>query len=100
MFAEEFCYDLCDPRHVQSALQTNDRAIDLPKVGSASRRSIPGYIQIQIEPRPPRSDGNDWIASRRQKLMSLRPVRALPLSEIPTCESYSRQRHVRSGRPV
>src|ERR1700730_11685384 len=66
MSAEESRHDLCDPRHTQSALQTIDRATDWPKPVPAHRRSIQEYIQIQIEPPLPRSDGNDWIAMRRQ----------------------------------
>src|SRR6266480_5309315 len=100
MFAEEFCRGLCDPRHTQSALQTIDRAIDFQKTAPVYRLSKQEYIQIQSEPLPLRSDGNDWIATLRQRSMSSRPDRALPRREIPICESCCRRRRVRFGRRV
>src|SRR5436190_14809359 len=100
MSAEEFCLGLCDPRHTQSALRTIDRATDLPKTVAESRQSKQEYIQIQIEPLPLRSDGNDWIATPRQRLRFLRPDHALPLREIPISASYCRQMVTRFGHLV
>src|SRR6266516_6335385 len=100
MFAEEFCRGLCDPRHTQPALQTSDRAIDFQKNAPAYRLSKLEYIQIQSVPLPLRSDGNDWIATLRQRSMSSRPDHALPRREIPICESCCRRRRVRFGRRV
>src|SRR5205823_3872238 len=92
MSAEEPCPDLCDPRRTRPALQIIDQAVDLQMTVAACPRSIPEYIQIQSEPLPLRSDGNDWIATLRQRSRSLRLGRALPLREIPICESCCRRR--------
>src|SRR6266567_4003410 len=100
MFAEESCHGLYDPRHTQPALRTIDRATDLPKPVAAFCQSKQEYIQIQIELPPLRSDGNNWIATRRPRLTFLRLGHVPPLQEIPICESCCRRRQVRFDHRV
>src|SRR6266496_2948599 len=92
MSLEECCPDPSDRRRTQSALRTIGRAANFPTPAAAYPRSKRECIQIRIEPLPPRSGGNDWIATRRQRLMSSRPAHALPLREILTCVSYCRRK--------